>query len=176
MILGGEEIVAFAYCAQRELKVKEALQRYHRVADAQVCEYWCEVYEVLLGEAALHEHYLPHLLHKLKFMVQRLIVGHVVHLVGHADGEGVCALFCHHLPYAVKPQFLFYIAHLVKVKVKGPALAEGGQFLFVKGDGNGLFAHAFGYRQPFVIYCRAVAAVAAAHAVHAAAIAPHGVA
>ncbi len=91
-------------------------------------------------------------------------------------GKGVGALFCHHLLYAVKPQFLFYIAHLVKVKVKGPALAEGGQFLFVKGDGNGLFAHAFGYRQPFVIYCRAVAAVAAAHAVHAAAIAPHGVA
>ena len=37
VFFGGEEVVAFPYGAQREFKVKEALQRYHRVAHAQVC-------------------------------------------------------------------------------------------------------------------------------------------
>ena len=70
-----------------------------------------EVDKVLLGESALHEHYLAHLLDELQLVAQWLVVGGESHLVGHADGEGVGALLRHHLADAVESQFLFYIFH-----------------------------------------------------------------
>ena len=102
VLFGGEEIVAFADGAQGEFEVEEGLEGDEGVAHAQVGEDGGEVDEVLLGEFAFHEHYLAHLLDELQLVAQRLVVGHEVHLVGHADGQGVGALLRHHLADAVE--------------------------------------------------------------------------
>ena len=125
VILGSEEIIAFAYGAQREFQVKKVLQRYHSVAHAQMCQYRRQVYEVLLRKLAFHEYNLAHLFGELQLVLHLLEVGGESHLLGHAGGEVVSALLHHHLPYAVETQFLFYIVHLVKVKIEWPMLAEG---------------------------------------------------
>ena len=178
VLFGGEEIVAFADGAKREFQVEEAFERYDGVAHAEVGEDGGEVDEILLGEVAFHEHNLAHLLHELKLVAQWLVVGGESHLVGHADGEGVGALFRHHLADAVESQFLFYIVHLVEVEIKGPAVPKGVEAFFVEGEGDDPVGRwlRFGQRESLVVDEGAVARVFAAHAILSAAVATQHIA
>ena len=102
VLLGGEEIVAFADGAQGEFEVEEGLEGNEGVAHAQVGEDGGEVDEVLLGEFAFHEDNLAHLLGELQLVAQGVVVGGEVHGVDHLAGQGVGGVLRHHLADTVE--------------------------------------------------------------------------
>ena len=101
------------------------------------------------------------------------MVGDESHLVGHAGREGVGTLICHHLTNAIEAQFLFYIVHLVEVKVKGPVLAKSVKFVFVERDGDDLVGSGFSFdhRKSFVVDECTVSSVLPSNAIHSTAVA-----
>ena len=93
--------------------------------------------------------------------------------VGHAGRQLVAALLRYHLPDAVETQFLFYIVHLIKIKIKGPSLAEVVESPFVERNGDKSLNARFGFchREALIVDEGTIAGVVASHAILTTAIA-----